>query len=119
MNLSESFSETSPLERIANALESSQSTKQILSEQEKLRAAYALNLCLVSVSQIVDYADLYILEQEYTCILNNLNLENIPKDEAIIFAGNHKHAVDPTMVMMSTKRIVHYMAKEELFRRRI
>jgi len=42
--------------------------------------------------------------------------ENIPKDGALIFAGNHKHAVDPTMVMMSTERIVHYMAKEELFR---
>lgn len=42
--------------------------------------------------------------------------ENIPKDGSLIFAGNHKHAVDPTMVMMSTKRIVHYMAKEELFR---
>ena len=37
--------------------------------------------------------------------------ENIPKDGSLIFAGNHKHAVDPTMVMMSTKRIVHYMAK--------
>ena len=42
--------------------------------------------------------------------------ENIPEDGPLIFAGNHKHAVDPTMVMMSTKRIVHYMAKEELFR---
>ena len=42
--------------------------------------------------------------------------ENIPDGGALIFAGNHKHAVDPTMVMMSTKRIVHYMAKEELFR---
>lgn len=42
--------------------------------------------------------------------------ENIPKDGALIFAGNHKHAVDPTMVMMSTDRIVHYMAKEELFK---
>ena len=42
--------------------------------------------------------------------------ENIPEDGALIFAGNHKHAVDPTMVMMSTRRIVHYMAKEELFR---
>ena len=42
--------------------------------------------------------------------------ENIPKDGSLIFAGNHKHAVDPTMVMMSTDRIVHYMAKEELFK---
>lgn len=42
--------------------------------------------------------------------------ENVPKDGALIFAGNHKHAVDPTMVMMSTKRLVHFMAKEELFK---
>jgi len=42
--------------------------------------------------------------------------ENIPENGALIFAGNHKHAVDPTMVMMSTKRIVHFMAKEDLFK---
>ena len=42
--------------------------------------------------------------------------ENIPKDGPLIFAGNHKHAVDPTMVMSSTNRVVHYMAKEELFK---
>ena len=42
--------------------------------------------------------------------------ENIPKEGSLIFAGNHKHAVDPTMVMSSTNRIVHYMAKEELFK---
>lgn len=52
--------------------------------QEKLRAAYALNMCTVSVSQIVDYNDEYILEQEYEAILNNLNLEQIPKDEALL-----------------------------------
>ncbi len=42
--------------------------------------------------------------------------ENIPEEGPIIFAGNHKHAVDPVVVMTSTKRIVHYMAKEELFK---
>ncbi|MBQ3416029.1 MAG: 1-acyl-sn-glycerol-3-phosphate acyltransferase [Clostridia bacterium] len=42
--------------------------------------------------------------------------ENIPEDESLIFAGNHKHAFDPLMVIMSTKRIVHYMAKNELFK---
>ena len=42
--------------------------------------------------------------------------ENIPTDGPLIFAGNHKHAVDPTMVMSSTPRIVHFMAKEELFK---
>ena len=40
--------------------------------------------------------------------------ENIPKDSGLIFAGNHKHAVDPVVVMSSTKRIVHFMAKEEV-----
>lgn len=52
--------------------------------EDKLRAAYALNMCTVSVSQIVDYNDVYILEQEYDAILNNLNLEMIPKDEALL-----------------------------------
>lgn len=42
--------------------------------------------------------------------------ENIPDEGALIFAGNHRHAVDPVVVMSSTKRIVHYMAKEELFK---
>ena len=42
--------------------------------------------------------------------------ENIPADGPVIFAGNHKHAVDPVVVMTSTNRIVHYMAKEELFK---
>lgn len=54
------------------------------SEEEKMAAAYALNMCNVSVSQIVDYNDLYILEQEYDAILNNLNLKKIPKEEALL-----------------------------------
>lgn len=53
-------------------------------EQSKKMAAYALNLCTVSVSQIVDYNDVHVLEQEYEAILNNLNLEKIPKDEALL-----------------------------------
>ena len=51
---------------------------------EKLKAAYALNLCTVSVAQIVDYNDINVLEQEYENILNNLNLEQMPKDEALL-----------------------------------
>lgn len=47
-------------------------------------AAYALNLCTVSVSQIIAYNDLIVMEQEYEAILNNLNLENFPKDEALL-----------------------------------
>ena len=42
--------------------------------------------------------------------------ENIPNEGALIFAGNHRHAFDPVVVMSNTKRQVHYMAKEELFK---
>ena len=52
--------------------------------EKKLNAAYALNLCTVSVSQIIDYDDLNVMEQEYDAILNNLNLENMPHDEALL-----------------------------------
>lgn len=41
---------------------------------------------------------------------------NIPKEEPIIFVGNHTHAFDPIVVMTYTNRIVHYMAKESLFK---
>ena len=63
-----------------------------------------------------------LLKTIYTVLLKILfrpqiiGKKNIPEDGALIFAGNHKHAVDPTMVMMSTNRVVHYMAKEELFK---
>lgn len=59
-------------------------SKEEISEEEKIKAAYALNLCTVSVSQIIDYDDIYILEQEYEAILNNLNLEEMPKDNALL-----------------------------------
>ena len=58
--------------------------KQKPTKTDKLKAAYALNLCMVSVSQIIDYNDLYVLEQEYDAILNNLNLEQMPKDTAFL-----------------------------------
>ena len=56
----------------------------VLTDEEKRKAAYALNLCMISVSQIIDYNDIYILEQEYDAILNNLNIEEMPKDEALL-----------------------------------
>ena len=51
---------------------------------QKRKAAYALNLCMVSVSQIIDYNDRYVLEQEYDNILNNLNLQNFVKEDALL-----------------------------------
>ena len=52
--------------------------------EKRLQAAYALNLWTVSVSQIIDYNDVIILRQEYDTIMNNLNLERMPKDEALL-----------------------------------
>lgn len=43
-----------------------------------------------------------------------LGKEKIPKEGTIIIAGNHKNAVDPVVVMTCTKRIVHFMAKEDV-----
>ena len=45
-----------------------------------------------------------------------IGLENIPENEPLIFAGNHKHAVDPVVVMANVKPMVHYMAKHTLFK---
>lgn len=81
---------------IVNALleivESTMEKETLTEEQKKLRAkkaAYALNLCTVSVSQIIDYDDITVLEQEYEAILNNLNLQNMPKDQALLNILNH------------------------------
>ena len=56
-----------------------------LQEKQK-KVAYALNLCTVSLSQIVDYQDVNVLQQEYDSILNNLNMEKVEKDEALLQA---------------------------------
>lgn len=45
-----------------------------------------------------------------------IGVENIPEEGPVIFAGNHRHAFDPVVVMTHTKRTVHYMAKESLFK---
>ena len=41
--------------------------------------------------------------------------ENIPESGAIVVACNHKHLMDQCMVIVSTKRPIHYMAKSEYF----
>ena len=41
--------------------------------------------------------------------------ENIPKSGSIIVAGNHKHVMDQCGMIISTKRVLHYMAKKEYF----
>lgn len=67
----------------ANNQEVPQKTPEEIKKEQR-KAAYALNLCTVSVSQIIDYNDIYFLDREYDAILNNLNLEKMPKDEALL-----------------------------------
>lgn len=42
--------------------------------------------------------------------------EKIPKTGRIVLAGNHKNNLDCIMVIASTKRCVHFLAKIELFK---
>jgi len=41
--------------------------------------------------------------------------ENIPNNGSIIITSNHKHIYDQCLAIMSTKRVIHYMAKKEYF----
>lgn len=41
--------------------------------------------------------------------------ENIPKDGSILITANHKHVMDQCAIIVSTKRVIHYMAKKEYF----
>ena len=51
---------------------------------EKRKAAMALNLCATSISRILSSNDMEVLDVEYESILNNLNLQNMIKDEALL-----------------------------------
>lgn len=42
--------------------------------------------------------------------------ENIPKQGRIILAGNHTNNFDCLMLMSSTKRCIHFLAKKELLK---
>lgn len=43
-----------------------------------------------------------------------INKEYIPIKGKAVIAGNHKHALDPIFVNISTKRLVYILAKKEL-----
>jgi 1-acyl-sn-glycerol-3-phosphate acyltransferase len=45
-----------------------------------------------------------------------IGIENIPKSGRIILAGNHTHNLDCAMLISSTKRNIHFLAKVELFK---
>lgn len=45
-----------------------------------------------------------------------IGVDNIPKDKKIILAGNHTSMLDCVLLLSSTKRNIHFLAKKELFR---
>lgn len=46
-------------------------------------------------------------------------LENLPEQEGVVIASNHRSYADPVLLTMYMKRPVKYMAKEELFRNKL
>ena len=44
-----------------------------------------------------------------------IGAEKLPKEGAIVIAGNHKHLMDQCLTILATKRMIHYMAKKEYF----
>lgn len=44
-----------------------------------------------------------------------INKEVIPTTGPILVVGNHKHLMDQCLAIISTKRVIHYMAKKEYF----
>ena len=44
-----------------------------------------------------------------------IGASNIPQKGAIIICANHKHLMDQCPILISTKRMVHYLAKKEYF----
>ena len=42
--------------------------------------------------------------------------ENIPSDGGVVLAGNHTNNFDCLLLLSSTKRPIHFLAKIELFR---
>lgn len=55
-----------------------------VTENEKAKVAYALNLCAASITQIIDSKDIIVLRQEREFILGNLNLQNFVKHPALL-----------------------------------
>lgn len=41
--------------------------------------------------------------------------EHIPKDEPLIFCGNHRTFLDPPLIKVTAKREAHFLAKQDLY----
>ncbi len=68
-------------------------------------------------SKIIYYLMRYALSPIFKLLYRPkiINRTYIPKKGPIILCGNHKHNFDPLLVVISTRRQVHFLAKKELF----
>lgn len=74
-------------------------------------------------SKMKDYATYNILMPLNILLFNKtmfrvtfVGREHVPKDGGFILASNHIHFLDPLIIAGSRARVMHFMAKEELFR---
>ena len=82
------LSKSEDAKRAAQALLSEAAAERgqlaLVTDEQKMLAVMALNLCTVSVSKIIASGSNETMEQEYNAILNNLNLQVIPHDDALL-----------------------------------
>lgn len=43
-------------------------------------------------------------------------VENVPKEGSLIFCGNHRSYLDPPLIVVTAKRDMKFLAKEELYK---
>lgn len=72
------------------------------------------NFCKLIVRKIVVW-NLYI----YCKLVHRVKIEgreNIPKEGALIFCGNHKSFLDPPLIQITVKRKSYFLAKADLYK---
>lgn len=52
----------------------------------------------------------------YVFIKTYIGLENIPNSDSFILAGNHTSYLDSILVASTTKKCVHFFAKDSLYK---
>ena len=82
--LQESEENKKQAELILQEAAEKQNQALLIGEQQKKRAAMALNLCTTSISNIIACGNVEAMEREYNSILNNINLQAIVKDETLL-----------------------------------
>lgn len=59
----------------------------------------------------------FIFSVIYPCDIQNS--KSLPEDKGIVVCSNHLHNMDPVLINYSQNRMVHFMAKKELFKNKL